>query len=81
MSGSRILIIADESETEFALQSDLKQMGHEVTGVISADEAIDDSTAHEPDLVIMDIRPGKKKILMKRYTPWDLALEFLLFAC
>ena len=53
----RILIVEDEVMTSIIEREMLEKLGHEVTGIaLSGEVAIQLAGAHEPDLVLMDIK-------------------------
>ena len=56
MKKQKILIIEDEKITALYIQNLLEAKGYEVCGIgISADEALNLTEKHNPDLILMDI--------------------------
>ncbi len=61
MGKARILIVENEDLVAQSLNSYLARTGYEVTGTVATgEEAVDQISEVEPDLVIMDIRLGGK---------------------
>jgi two-component system alkaline phosphatase synthesis response regulator PhoP len=57
---SRILIVDDEPAITFALETDLRQEGYDVTVVTDGNEALDLAARDEFDLLVLDLMlPGK----------------------
>ena len=57
MTKAKIIIVEDESITAFDLQVRLEGMGYTVPAIASTgDDAIRTAEAHQPDLMLMDIR-------------------------
>jgi len=53
----RILVVEDEGITAKALEEFLKDSGYEVVGIVSSGwEAVEQTAALQPDLVLMDIK-------------------------
>lgn len=61
MPGERIVVADDEAIILTQLEDTLHSMGYEVVGLAgSAEEALEKTKAHKPDLVLMDVAmPGK----------------------
>ncbi|HEV3311707.1 MAG TPA: response regulator transcription factor [Chloroflexota bacterium] len=59
MSGDRVLIVDDEPAIVRTLRANLAARGYEVVSVESGEEALLESEAHRPDIVILDLMlPG-----------------------
>jgi PAS domain S-box-containing protein len=57
MNPARILVVEDESVVALDLKKRLGNLGYEVLAVAaSGEQAIEDAAAHQPDLLLMDIK-------------------------
>jgi two-component system, OmpR family, alkaline phosphatase synthesis response regulator PhoP len=55
----RILVVDDEEAIRFGLEESLKAAGYEVTSAADGPDALSRATAHQPDLILLDIMlPG-----------------------
>jgi len=60
MKNARILVVDDEALVALHLEQKLQLLGHNVVGTaFSATEALEQTAAHLPDLVLMDINLGR----------------------
>jgi len=67
MAKTRVLIVDDEESMRYFLTRALKRKGFDVTAVASGEEAVEDLTATERDVVLLDLRlPGMDGIEVLR---------------
>ena len=60
MKNARILVVDDEALVALHLEQKLQLLGHNVVGTaFSSTEALEQTAAHLPDLVLMDINLGR----------------------
>jgi two-component system response regulator MprA len=52
---ARVLVVEDDANVRQTLDSALRFAGHEVVTVDDGDEALDEITTREPDLVVLDV--------------------------
>ena len=52
---ARVLVVEDDENVRQTLDSALRFAGHEVVAVTDGDEALDEITAREPDLIVLDV--------------------------
>src|SRR5436309_14004530 len=60
MKEAKILVVEDEALVALHLEQRLQMLGHSVVGTaFSGTDALEQNTAHLPDLVLMDINLGR----------------------
>ena len=52
---ARVLVVEDDQNVRQTLDSALRFAGHEVVTVDDGDEALDEISAREPDLIVLDV--------------------------
>ena len=67
MAKTRVLIVDDEESMRYFLTRALKRKGFDVAAVASGEEAVEDLTATERDVILLDLRlPGMDGIEVLR---------------